>query len=78
MDTHVAYDVVDGVTVSTIFLGINTSFIGPPRLFETMVFGGEYDMEQERYSTWDEAEAGHTRWLAKALLTPCLPPEEKT
>lgn len=29
--------------------------------FETMIFGGEHDQYQERYSTWDEAEAGHKR-----------------
>jgi len=28
-------------------------------LFETMVFGGKLDQEQERYCTYDEAEAGH-------------------
>lgn len=49
-------------TVSTVFLGIdhNWEFGGAPVLFETMVFGNEkfYD-EQERYETWEEAEAGH-------------------
>ncbi|MBW1992561.1 MAG: hypothetical protein JRI59_10740 [Deltaproteobacteria bacterium] len=50
-------------TVSTIFLGIDhrCSGDGPPLLFETMVFGGEHDGWQERYATWEEAEAGHER-----------------
>ena len=42
------------------FLGLDHSFGGgAPLLFETMVFGGPLDGEQERYSTWNEAEAGH-------------------
>ena len=50
----------NGVRVSTVFLGIDHSWgEGPPLLFETMVFGGEHDLEMERYTTWEEAEAGH-------------------
>lgn len=58
---HVALTERDGVSVSTVFLGIDHNFLGkgPPILFETMVFGGEHDEDQQRYSTWDEAEAGH-------------------
>ena len=48
------------VRVSTVFLAIDHSFgEGDPLLFETMIFGGEHDEEQWRYSTWEEAEAGH-------------------
>lgn len=49
------------VTVSTVFLGLDHRFVGggPPLLFETMVFGGKRDGAQWRYSTWDEAAAGH-------------------
>lgn len=48
------------VVVSTVFLGMDHSFDGGnPVLFETMIFGGEYDQFQERYYTWDEAEEGH-------------------
>lgn len=60
---------VDGdVVVSTVFLVIDHSIPmrGAPVLFETMVFGGPLDQEQERYSTWEEAEAGHARWVEKA------------
>ena len=51
----------DGTKVSTVFLGLDHNFMldGPPILFETMVFGGPHDQDQERYSTWPEAEAGH-------------------
>ena len=59
-ERHVADDTINGVRVSTVFLGINHQFgDGPPLLFETMVCGGDLDGEQERYATWDEAEAGH-------------------
>lgn len=62
---HVGDDTAGGVRVSTVFLGIDHSFgsSGPPLLFETMVFGGEHDGKQERYSTWEEAEEGHARFL---------------
>ena len=49
--------------VSTVFLGLDHSFgrPGAPILFETMIFGGEHDQYQDRCSTWDEAEAMHTK-----------------
>jgi len=50
----------DDVRISTVFLGIDHAFMGgPPILFETMIFGGEHDQYQRRYSTWEEAEQGH-------------------
>lgn len=60
---RVGWTGTDALHVSTVFLGHNYAYgDGPPILFETMVFGGEMDQEQERYSTWAEAEAGHRRW----------------
>lgn len=48
------------IMVSTVFLGIDHSFgRGEPKLFETMTFGGEYDHEIERCSTWEQAELTH-------------------
>lgn len=48
------------IRVSTVFLGLNHSFGGEvPILFETMIFGGEHDELQARYSTRAEAEQGH-------------------
>ena len=48
------------VDVSTVWLGLDHSFgDGPPLIFETMVFGGNLDQEQERYSTESEALVGH-------------------
>lgn len=59
---------VDRYFVSTVFLGMNHRFIdpGPPLLFETMIFDhgkppGDLDQWMDRYSTWDEAKAGHER-----------------
>ena len=62
-DRTVAKTRVGEVEVSTVFLQFDHNFSdeGPPVLFETMVFGGEHDELQERYCTWDEAEAGHAR-----------------
>lgn len=52
----------DGVTVSTVFLGMDHAYHGPPPvLWETMIFGGERDMECQRYSSQSSAVAGHAR-----------------
>jgi len=61
-DRHVGHTQTTNGEVSTVFLGIDHSFGGViPILFETMVFGGLFDGDQERYSTWEEAEEGHKR-----------------
>jgi hypothetical protein len=54
--------------VSTVFLGIDHRFFGqgPPILFETMIFGGPLDGSQWRYSSWDDAQAGHKAAVRKA------------
>lgn len=59
-DRTVARTEVGETLVSTVFLGIDHRFNeGPLLLFETLVLGGPLDQEMERYSTWDEATAGH-------------------
>lgn len=59
----------NGLRVSTIFLGLNHNFYGdgPPILFETMVFPPKCHRDQycDRYSTWEEAEAGHLEAVRK-------------
>ena len=47
--------------VSTVFLGMDHNFFrdGPPILWESMVFGGPLDGEQERYATYHNAAQGH-------------------
>lgn len=62
MDRRVAETFVGKVRVSTVFIGLDHQFgNGPPLLFETMVFGGEFDDWQERCSTWEQALAQHER-----------------
>lgn len=62
---HVGNDLIGDVRVSTVFLGLDHSFgEGPPLLFETMVFGGEHDGWQDRYTTWEQALAGHSSVLS--------------
>ena len=71
-ERHVA-DLRDGdIRVSTVFLGIDHQWgSGPPKLFETMVFGGPLDGEQNRCSTWEQAEEMHremARRVTEAVL----------
>lgn len=58
-----------GYWISTIFLGINHAF-GPRSIwFESVVFDKNMnEQEQQRYSTYDEAEAGHLK-LTREWLT---------
>ena len=67
-DRRVAVDVIGDSKVSTVFLGVDHRFFGegPPLLFESMIFGGLFDQDQRRYSTWEEAVAGHAEMVAKA------------
>lgn len=65
--------------VSTVFLQSDHAFRdGPPILFETLVFGGDHADHMQRYSTWDEAVAGHAevvklvRGTWKGRLWKCL------
>lgn len=69
--------------VSTVFLGLNLNFFPmknplnyKPILWETMVFGGPLDMAQTRYTSQEEAFAGH-----KAMVERCIEeqqnPEDK-
>lgn len=52
------------VHVSTVWLGMNHRFgNGPPLIYETMVFGGALDQEQERYEAREAAAAGHERMV---------------
>ena len=62
----------DDIRVSTVFLGFDHAWIGQPGpvLWETMIFGGEHDQYQERYTSHEDALAGHERAveLAKSSL----------
>ena len=78
-DRHVAKTTLrNGVEISTVFLGVDHNFLGrPPILFETMIFGGELDDEMEQYSTWQDAEKGHKKWVAKAQSKQSVTPSRK-
>ena len=65
----VAYDELkdrngDDGNVSTVFLGLDHSWSGgKPVLWETMIFGGEHDEYQARYTTYEDALEGHQEAL---------------
>lgn len=64
---RVAYDKIDEVEISTVFFCINHNLFQPnepPILYETMVFGGDHDGYQRRYTNRTEALAGHAETLA--------------
>ena len=75
-DRHVAQTDIDGIWVSTVFMGLDHNWrgVGAPILFETMVFDHSVNDEDRwveiegyfaRYSTFDEAERGHQEIVAR-------------
>lgn len=80
-DRHVGDTTTQLYRISTVFLGLDHSWgRGPPMLFETMVFEREGyespllkgfivhdDLDCVRYSTWDDAEAGHQATVRRYL-----------
>lgn len=73
LETHreqriVRQDTIDGIKVSTVFLGLDY-YYGPrsqphdPILWETMIFGGEHDQYCQRYTSAEDAMAGHMEAL---------------
>lgn len=67
-ERHVADETINGSRISTVFLGINHAYdSGPLLLFETLVFGGKLDGEMDRYTTWEQAEAGHKEMVGRVI-----------
>jgi len=65
-ERHVDDTWIGNVRISTVFLGLDHSFSeGSPLLFETLVFGGELADEMERYETYEQAEDGHKKMVAR-------------
>jgi hypothetical protein len=59
-------DDVEYCNLSTVFLAIDHNYgHGAPVLFESMVFGGQYNEEMRRYHDWAEAEIGHYKFSRK-------------
>jgi hypothetical protein len=59
--------------VSTVWLGLNSDFLGPPMIFETMVFDTAANepysgVEQERYPTEAMARDGHERTVQLVMV----------
>lgn len=70
-DRKVALTQVGDSIVSTVLLMIDHNFsgVGPPLIFETMIFGSDgWEDLEERYSTKGEALAGHVR-IVLTLVT---------
>ena len=63
----VSFDELGVVIISTIFTAVNLEpdSEGLPSVFETTVFGGDFDQSQKRYVSWDEAEVGHQQMVAR-------------
>ncbi len=65
---RVADERIGDSRISTVFLSLdhNWSGVGPPVLWETMVFGGKLNEEQDRCSgSREQAEAMHARMVEK-------------
>jgi hypothetical protein len=64
----IAIERVGTYRVSTVWLGIDHRYCkeGPPTIFETMVFDGDgfTDRYCDRYTTENDARAGHARAVA--------------
>ena len=60
-DKVLALTEIKGIRISTVFLGIDHNLLeeGEPVLFETMVFGGEFDGACDRATTWHDAMIHH-------------------
>jgi hypothetical protein len=51
---------IGDVYISTVFLGLDHAWNSNiPVLWETMIFGGEHDQYQERYTSYEDAIEGH-------------------
>lgn len=58
-------EVAPGVTVSTVFLGINSAVWGPPQWYETMVFVGDESCSQVRHTSRADAAEYHATLVAE-------------
>lgn len=63
---------VGDVLVSTVFLGLDHNFTdeGPPILWETLVFGGPLNEEMYRYTSLEDAKAGHAAMVQRVKERP--------
>jgi hypothetical protein len=68
---QVADTMVGCVRISTVFLGLDHSFSddGPLIVFETMIFGGSLNGEQDRYASREQAIEGHAAAVQRVRRT---------
>ena len=53
---------IGDILVSTVFLGLDHAWNSDiPVLWETMIFGGEHDQYQDRYTSIEDAVEGHQK-----------------
>ncbi len=65
---RVAINKIENATVNTMFIGMDMGFhLDKPLLYSTVIFGGEHDGFEDRYSTYLEAVAGHLD-ICRALI----------
>jgi hypothetical protein len=59
------------IMISTVFLGLDHNYagVGPPVLWETLVFGGALDGEMDRYTSREAAFRGHQAMCARVRET---------
>lgn len=70
-DKHIFHDELNGMFVSTVFLGLNLGmFRGTDLFFETMIFRGSREgivewsgLYEDRYETYEQAAVGHKKAL---------------
>ena len=77
-DRRVALTFTEDLEISTVFLGANHGWGDVVLLFETMVFAKDpddkRDLPMDRYSTWDEAVAGHNAIVHEMTVQEKSPP----
>ena len=72
-ERHVGNETIGDSKISTVFLGLDHAFGGgAPVLWETMVFGGALDQEQDRCSgSREQAEAMHAQMVKRVKCSIC-------
>ena len=73
-DRRVAQTTVDDYWISTVFLGLDHSWIeGEVALFETMIFDKSHKNGEmvKRHATWDEAVASHNEAVKRCAHWNC-------
>jgi len=70
-DLHIANDLIRGIRISTVFVGIPLSAqLGKPTtFFQSKVTGGKLDGRIEHFATYKDAIEGHKKICADVIET---------